>query len=124
MTTLNKKKAQRRINKIIRGVNESILKDDIWNGRFYLQQLASWIYPWADNSGLTGNVYCKMIDLRTGFTKEYMFDLIDFEHPFTSHIWLTVNKFIVEDSNVWAENPNPYYQEKIMYRKDNSTPSY
>ena len=123
MKTLDRKKAQRRVNHVIREINDGILKDSLWNGRFYIRQLASWIRPWQDNSGLTGIIHCEFIDLKSGFTKEYWFDLIDFEKPFVSHIWWTMNSFITEEAPVWGQEVSPYGEPRIQYRKDNSAPA-
>ena len=123
MKTLDRKKAQRRVNHVIREINDGILKDSLWNGRFYIRQLASWIRPWPDNSGLTGIIHCEFIDLKSGFTKEYWFDLIDFEKPFVSHIWWTMNSFITEEAPVWRQEISPYDEPRIQYRKDNSAPA-
>ena len=123
MKTLDRKKAQRRVNHVIREINDGILKDSLWNGRFYIRQLASWIRPWPDNSGLTGIIHCEFIDLKSGFTKEYWFDLIDFEKPFVSHIWWTMNSFITEEAPVWGQEISPYDELRIQYRKDNSAPA-
>lgn len=123
MKTLNKKKAQRRINRVLRNMNDQILKDDLWNGRFYAYQLSSEMRPYYDNSGLTGHVHCLFKDLKSGYTKDYWFDLMDFEHPFTSHIWWAMNSFITEWAPVWTENPGPYKQPKVIYRADNSAPA-
>ena len=123
MKTLDRKKAQRRVNHVIREINDGILKDNLWNGRFYIRQLASWIRPWQDNSGLTGIIHCEFIDLKSGFTKEYWFDLIDFEKPFVSHIWWTMNSFITEEAPVWGQEISPYDEPRIQYRKDNSAPA-
>lgn len=123
MKTLDRKKAQRRVNHVIREINDGILKDDLWNGRFYIRQLASWIRPWPDNSGLTGIIHCEFIDLKSGFTKEYWFDLIDFEKPFVGHIWWTMNSFITEEAPVWGQETSPYDEPRIQYRKDNSAPA-
>ena len=123
MKTLDRKKAQRRVNHVIREINDGILKDSLWNGRFYIRQLASWIRPWPDNSGLTGIIHCEFIDLKSGFTKEYWFDLIDFEKPFVSHIWWTMNSFITEEAPVWGQEISPYDEPTIQYRKDNSAPA-
>ena len=123
MKTLDRKKAQRRVNHVIREINDGILKDSLWNGRFYIRQLASWIRPWPDNSGLTGIIHCEFIDLKSGFTKEYWFDLIDFEKPFVSHIWWTMNSFITEEAPVWGQEISPYDEPRIQYREDNSAPA-
>ena len=123
MKTLDRKKAQRRVTHVIREINDGILKDSLWNGRFYIRQLASWIRPWQDNSGLTGIIHCEFIDLKSGFTKEYWFDLIDFEKPFVSHIWWTMNSFITEEAPVWGQKISPYDESRIQYRKDNSAPA-
>ena len=37
LTSMNKKRHQREINRLIRETNKSIEKDELWNGRFCIQ---------------------------------------------------------------------------------------
>lgn len=122
MSTNNRKKALRRVNRIARAVNTAILKDDLWNGRFYMRQKSVSIYPYEDGSGLYGYICYTFIDLATGYSKDYWFELINFSYPFYSKIYRVMNDFIINDCHVWDESPNPYKQQRRQYRKDNSAP--
>ena len=41
LTSMNKKRHQREINRLIRKINKSIEKDELWNGRFCIKQVGS-----------------------------------------------------------------------------------
>lgn len=124
MRTNNRKKALRRVNKVARDVNTCILNDDLWNGRFYMRQKEARIYPYEDGSGLDGRICYTFMDLKTGYSKDYWFNLRRFTHMLSGKTFWTMNDFIVNECKVWDENPRPYEQEKIIYRTDNSAPSY
>ena len=41
LTSMNKKRHQREMNRLIRKTNKSIEKDELWNGRFCIKQVKS-----------------------------------------------------------------------------------
>ena len=87
-----------------------------------MRQKSVSIYPYEDGSGLYGYICYTFIDLATGYSKDYWFELIDFYYPFYSKIYKFMNDFIIHDCHVWDESPNPYKQKKRQYRKDNRAP--
>ena len=122
MKTLKRKKVLRKVNKIVRELNNAILNDPLWRGRFYIRQKETYFYTYEDKSGTYGHLVYEFIDLKTKQKSIKYFELIDFEPPFISKIFLAMNDFIINDCKVWEENPRPSIHNVTIYRKDNSMP--
>ena len=62
LTSMNKKRHQREINRLVREANKSIEKDDLWHGRFCIKQVESpqW-HVYEDKSGAEYFVHIKFI---------------------------------------------------------------
>lgn len=122
LTSLKIKKHIRSANKTARWINNIILNDDLWRGRFYMRQKSVQWEQYCDKSGLNV-LYCyEFIDLKTGFTKDYWFDglTMDYNGPFRGNVGWTMNKFIVEDCQVWEkEGREQLYYNKTLWRKKN-----
>ena len=105
LTSKNKKRHQRAINKLIRDANKAIEKDDLWFGRFYVSQVYSpqW-HIYEDGSGAEYFVHLKFIDKCTG--REYI--CADIVNHWCSgngwRLWEKMNWFIVEHCDVWNES--------------------
>lgn len=106
LTSMNKKRHQREINRLVRETNESIEKDDLWYGRFCIKQVESpqW-HIYEDKSGAEYFVHLKFIDKCTG---HYWIQAETVNHWRGSfgngwRIWDKMNWFIVEHCNVWDE---------------------
>ena len=104
LTSMNKKRHQREINRLIRKTNKSIEKDELWNGRFYIKQVESpqW-YIYKDKSGAEYFVHLEFIDKCTG---RYWIEEETVNHWRASNgwrIWEKMNWFIVEYLDVWNE---------------------
>ena len=106
LTSMNKKRHQREINRLIRKTNKSIEKDELWNGRFCIKQVESpqW-YIYEDKSGAKYFVHLKFIDKCTG---RYWVQADTVNHWRGSFgngwlIWSKMNWFIVEYLDVWSE---------------------
>ena len=106
LTSMNKKRHQREINRLVRQVNKSIEKDDLWHGRFCVKQVESpqW-HVYEDKSGAEYFVHLKFIDKCTG---RYWVQAETVNHWRGSfgngwRIWDRMNWFIVEYCNVWEE---------------------
>ena len=104
LTSMNKKRHQRAINQLIRKTNESIEKDELWNGRFCIKQVESpqW-YIYKDKSGAEYFVHLEFIDKCTG---RYWIAAETVNHWRTSNGWRVsekMNWFIVESLDVWSE---------------------
>ena len=106
LTSMNKKRHQREINRLVRQANKSIEKDDLWNGRFCIKQVESpqW-HVYEDKSGAEYFVHLKFIDKCTG---RYWIQAETVNRWRGSsgsgwRIWIKMNRFIVEHCNVWNE---------------------
>ena len=104
LTSMNKKRHQREMNRLVRETNKSIEKDDLWNGRFCIKQIESpqW-YIYEDKSGAEYFVHLKFIDKCTG---RYWVQADTVNSWRTSNgwrIWGKMNWFIVEYLDVWSE---------------------
>lgn len=106
LTSMNKKRHQREINRLVREANKSIEKDDLWHGRFCIKQVESpqW-HIYEDKSGAEYFVHLKFIDKCTG---RYWIQAETVNHWRGSfgngwRIWDKMNWFIVEHCNVWDE---------------------
>lgn len=116
-TSLNVKKYQRMINRVIRSLNEGIASDHLWRGRFYIRQKQRYCTPYEDKSGLSTFFVFTLYDLKTGFTKDIGIDGVGFEYPANGwKIWRELNDFIVEDCDVW-HNREELFADKTVYRK-------
>ena len=119
LTSLKIKKYLRSANKTIRSVNDGILHDDLWRGRFYARQKKYWKKEYEDKSGLQVIFLYEFVDLKTGYTKEYWIDGLELEYnsPFTFHVWQKMNDFIVKECDVWRkEGRDALYADKTVYR--------
>ena len=97
-TSLNRKKHQRKINKVIRGLNKSIIEDDMWRGRFEAKQIHTDFYVFDDKSGAFIISYIEMVDKKT---HKAALIYIEESQYFDSHLSWAMNNFIV--SQVEAE---------------------
>lgn len=119
ITSLKIKKYIRSANKTIQILNDGILHDDLWRGRFYAKQKKYWKQEYEDKSGLQVIFLYEFVDLKTGQTKEYWFDNLDLDYnmSFKYRIWKAMNDFIVEVCDVWRkEGCDALCADKTVYR--------
>lgn len=114
--TVKKKKIQRHINSILREMNRSIERDELWLGRFYCQQRQIFWDMSEDGTYRYALLKVEFIDRKTGKTFEKWFHKEDFMGS-TWKIWEAMNSFIVEHCDVWNENPRPSIENPWDYRK-------
>lgn len=101
---------QRWLNAYIRMWNKVIEDDDLWMGRFVVEQKRTHMHWFDDNSG--GILYCHLQfrDKKTGRTKDWYTSALEVDHQ----LGWKFNEFIVNDCAVWEkENPR---QERKDYR--------
>lgn len=108
---------QRKFNKLIKILNKNIEKDELWKGRFFfIQKNASW-WRFSDNSGGTLATYIRAIDKKTGYYHDYRVDYAPWMPFFIGHLTLdVVNDFIVNQTNVWKEDPRPTIDTTFNYQ--------
>ena len=117
MYSMNRKKHQRAVNRIVRELNKSIENDNLWRGRFICRQKEAYFVTYADRSGATLMVRLQFDDKKTGLTRD---DYFDFSVTLTSvfgqsHLYLAMNDFIVNTCDVWRkERP---FEDNTDYRE-------
>lgn len=111
MGSHNRRNHQRWLNTFIRTANRAIENDDLWLGRFYVRQKATAMEWFEDKSG--GLLHCALefVDRKTGHTKMWYTDCLEVNW----HYWWEMNRFIVEDCDVWHEDPDPC-ENRIDFR--------
>ena len=117
MTTQNRKKQQRRMNKVIRKMNENVRNDPMWKGRFYMRQIQA---KWLDHDYEPGyrSLYTRfvLIDRKTGKREETGWASVNEWCFLGAHqIWRLMNDFIL-NSGVWEEEPRITYENTPDYR--------
>ena len=116
LTSMNRKKHQRYVNKVVRKMNKDLAEDPLWRGRFICRQKEASFHIYDDMSGATLYVLLEMVDKKTGLTKKFWTDSFYLCGPFgRSKMFWEMNEFIVEDCDVWhKEDPR---QNIIDYRE-------
>lgn len=107
LTSMNKKKHQRAINKLVRAMNRNLEQDDLWCGRFVIRQDESpqW-RPYEDGSGAELFVRLRFIDRATG---QYYVKWESVNHwrglrANGYELWKMMNWLITEHWDVWRED--------------------
>lgn len=109
---------QRLFNHKIRSLNHSIAEDSLWRGRFIFRQKNATWWQFEDNSGGELSVFIRAYDKKTGYYHDYCLDYAPWSICFNWDLIMKVaNKFIVEDLDVWKENPCPNIRTAEDYTK-------
>lgn len=106
LTSMNKKKHQRAINKLVRAFNNQLELDDLWFGRFIVRQYESspqW-RKYEDGSGAELYVKLKFIDRATGRYYVGNHTVNEWRNFNGAHIWRIMNWLITEHWNIWQED--------------------
>lgn len=127
MRDKQRKKAQKQINRKVRDLNKNIQEDNLWKGRFEVRQKeAKWEDFW-DGSGGELYITLRFYDKKTGYYKDRLFDTV---YPgrnlfFNHQLFVAMNEFIINDCDVWNEDPSPRESEKFVvdYTKKHITDS-
>ena len=107
LTSMNRKRHQRAMNKLVRDVNKVIQKDELWQGRFYARQSQAYWYVYEDKSGAELLVFIQFIDKKTGLTYETAATVNEWRHLNNFKMFSAMNDFIVHYVDVWNERPAP-----------------
>ena len=109
LTSFDRKKHQRRINRYVRAVNKNIANDDLWRGRFVVRQVGSpTFYIYEDKSGAElERVHLVVTDLKTGQKCHDWDSGNGWCHWGGGHLWVFVNKAITEIFDVWTHGNDP-----------------
>lgn len=103
MKSHDRRKHQRWLNDFCRTQNKNIYNDELWRGRFVVEQVATRMEWFEDKSG--GILHCllRFRDKKTGRTKLWYTDCLEVAWRY----FFQMNDFIVKDCAVW-ENEDPY----------------
>ena len=136
------KNFHKKIVKRLQMMNDGIRKDTLWLGRFEVREVQQFYSRFEDGSGYEALYMLEVIDKKTGKTARKMFDthfgvrtndaadrdldrynriVLQF---FCGELWSFVNDFIIEDVNVWEENPQPRIGNAINYCPKVRKPKY
>lgn len=111
-----RKNYQRKLNKLIRQVNNNIANDDLWQGRFVFRQINAVFERFPDNSGGILYSLIRGYDKKTGYYKDTWIRYAPYFNFFNGyHLWEMANTFIVEYTQVWQEDPRPSYATAINF---------
>ena len=106
ITSQNRKRHQREINRLMRSLNKAIEEDCLWNGRFIVCQYdAQWLrYP--DSSERKLYVKLKFIDRATGryYIGGHTVNEWRGFQGYGFRLWEIMNWLITEHWNVWKED--------------------
>ena len=110
LTSFNRKKHQRRMNRFVRAINKNIANDDLWRGRFVVKQVGTpHFYIYEDKSGAElQNVHLVITDLKTGTQVHGWNSGNGWCHFGGSDLWRFVNDAIVEKFDVWRKEDDLY----------------
>ena len=106
LTSMNKKKHQRAINRAVRSFNKQLEQDDLWLGRFIVRQYESspqW-RRYEDGSGAELYVRLKFIDRATGRYYVGNHTVNEWCNFNGARIWRIMNWLITEHWDVWQED--------------------
>lgn len=104
MKSHNRKNHQRWLNKACRLMNQNIREDNLWLGRFVVEQKGTWMEWFEDGSGGMLHAHLQFRDKKTGYTKDWWGSCLSLEWK----LWWEMNDFITKDCDVWSEMPCPY----------------
>lgn len=111
------KKLQRAVNKYIQELNDNILNDDLWRGRFIAKQVNRYDYRYEDGSGYYFTIKLEFKDLKTEQTKIIYETIYSASSFFMASLFNLMNDFIVKDCDVWKETTQELKNDKTIYRR-------
>jgi hypothetical protein len=88
ITSDNRKKHQRAINRVLRRINKSIENDELWHGRFVVRQITSRFEHFEDKSGSVLWVLIRFVDKKTGIVMDMVESSIGLTMWNGSRVWL------------------------------------
>lgn len=115
-------KMKRKVNQQMRLMNENILEDSLWKGRFEVR-MDSFHYRWyEDKSGVDMYFVLKYIDHKTGkyWLRGYHGYQIDGSFLGGWHMFQDMNTYITEICKVWdvgRDSPDYPTNDKTVYRR-------
>ena len=117
LTSQKRKRHQCAMNKLVREFNKTLEKDDLWRGRFMVQQESAQWVRYSDGSGAELFVRLKFIDRARG-RYYYATDFVNRWRGINGNgyrLWEKMNWLITEHWNVWSE-PLARSKSKVGWR--------
>ena len=115
LETTDVKKIQRRINRIVRGMNKSIYNDPLWKARFYAHQTDRIVQSSDDHTWIYMRIELEFIDKETGTTFRRWFRKEELM-GYGCALFETMNDFIVVNCLAWDTEPRITRETTIDYR--------
>ena len=114
--TVNRKKQQRHMNKLVRKMNKIIEQDSLWKGRFCARQVESpqWTV-YEDKSGAELFVHLLFIDKKTKQVMLKADTVASWSHWNGCKLWETMNYFITEWCETWRGTERLSYENAIDF---------
>lgn len=97
MATMKRKKMQRKVNAIVRGIVKGAQRDEFLSKYIDLEirQIHCSYFPYEDRSGADMNFVFRMIDKKHGDSDLAFADYLDFEMWHGWRFWQQVNTFVL-----------------------------
>lgn len=114
----NRKKHQGTLNKAVRMVNQNVANDNLWRGRFVVEQTFSSFYQYDGESAYELYVVLRFRDKKNGVTWEVGDTANSFVAFSGGKLFYLMNKFITEIDDVWqTEGRAALYSDLTDYTK-------
>lgn len=106
MAWKQRKKIQRKLNALVRRMNDNIEKDELWKGRFFAHQIKSHWISFEDGSGGLLVARLRYVDRQTGQTLDNWISTCGSTWYDENKLFRQMNVFIVEYCCVWRVEPH------------------
>ena len=104
LSSMNPKRHQRAMNRLVRKANKAWEEDTLWLGRFIVRQVESpQFVHYFDKSGAELYVNLEFVDRCTGNTYRTYGSVNYWRHMHGSNLYWKMNWFITEYCKVWDE---------------------
>ena len=104
LTSANRKRHQRELNKLIRRFNKNLNEDELWQGRFQVWQVDSPVWMMHEDQTANLLVRLRFVDRATGACYDRRMSVNHWRHFGGSHVWNLMNWLITEHWDVWEED--------------------
>ena len=105
MAWKQRKRVQRKLNVLVRRMNDNIEKDELWKGRFFAHQIKSHWISFEDGSGGLLVAQLRYVDRQTGQTLDNWFSTCGLTWYDETKMFELMNCFIVDYCKVWENEP-------------------
>lgn len=99
---------QRKLNKVVKDMNENIANDYLWKGRFVFHIMATEFERFPDGSGGLLHAIIRGYDKAEGYYKDYIIEYAPWLLYSDVEVWRIGNDFITKDSSGTYRNGNPF----------------